>query len=189
MGLSQWLYRPESDINVPWDKAVLFSFLFPASKNTWNTNSFLSSRNDNVNSEPQKLKSVLNNPFLTKDTNSQRPPLSPSHFTSFLNIIFNSFVVHTVRAVKVKVAQSCPTLLRPHGLYSPWNSAGQNTRVGRLSHSYGRVEWIYKFKLLVFWTHFCNSEFLKMRTWSLVHWSWYFSTKRVTQISSYNLHL
>ena len=30
---------------------------------------------------------------------------------------------------KVKVAQSCPTL-RIHGLYSPWNSPGQNTRVG-----------------------------------------------------------
>ena len=34
--------------------------------------------------------------------------------------------------VKVKVAHSCPTL-RPHGLYSPWNSPGQNTRVGSCS--------------------------------------------------------
>ena len=34
--------------------------------------------------------------------------------------------------VVVKVAQSCPTL-RPHGLYSPWNSPGQNTGVGSLS--------------------------------------------------------
>ena len=34
--------------------------------------------------------------------------------------------------VVVKVAQSCPTL-RPHGLYSPWNSPGQNTKVGTLS--------------------------------------------------------
>ena len=40
----------------------------------------------------------------------------------------------------VKVTQSCPTLcdpmsesLRPHGLYSPWNSPGQDTGVGRLS--------------------------------------------------------
>ena len=31
---------------------------------------------------------------------------------------------------KVKVAQSCPTLCDPHGLYSPWNSPGQNTGVG-----------------------------------------------------------
>ena len=89
MGLSQWLYRPESDINVHWDKAVLFSFLFPASKNTWNTNSFLSSRNDNVNSEPQKLKSVLNNPFLTKDTLTPKDLLclhliSLPFWTSFL---------------------------------------------------------------------------------------------------------
>ena len=34
--------------------------------------------------------------------------------------------------VKVKVAQSCLTL-RPHGLYSPRNSPGQNTGVGSLS--------------------------------------------------------
>ena len=32
----------------------------------------------------------------------------------------------------VKVAQSRPTL-QPHGLYSPWNSLGQNTGVGSLS--------------------------------------------------------
>ena len=37
-----------------------------------------------------------------------------------------------VASVKVKVAQSCPTLW-PHGLYSPWNSPGQNTGVGSLS--------------------------------------------------------
>ena len=34
--------------------------------------------------------------------------------------------------MKVKVTQSCPTL-RPHGLYSPRNSPGQNTGVGSLS--------------------------------------------------------
>ena len=34
--------------------------------------------------------------------------------------------------MKVKVAQSCPTL-RSHRLYSPWNSLGQNTGVGSLS--------------------------------------------------------
>ena len=33
--------------------------------------------------------------------------------------------------VKVKVAQLCPTM-RPHGLYSPWNSPGQNTGMGWL---------------------------------------------------------
>ena len=36
---------------------------------------------------------------------------------------------HIVGKVKVKVAQSCLTL-RPRGLYSPWNSSGQNTGVG-----------------------------------------------------------
>ena len=37
-----------------------------------------------------------------------------------------------------KVAQSCPTL-RPHGLYSSWNSLGQNTGVGSLSP----LQWIF----------------------------------------------
>ena len=37
-----------------------------------------------------------------------------------------------VSYMKVKVAQSCPTL-QPHGLYSPWNSPGQNTGVGSIS--------------------------------------------------------
>jgi len=35
--------------------------------------------------------------------------------------------------MKVKVTQSCPTLCDPHGLYSLWNSPGQNTGVARLS--------------------------------------------------------
>ena len=35
-------------------------------------------------------------------------------------------------ALKVKVAQSCPTLW-PHGLSSPWSSPCQNTGVGSLS--------------------------------------------------------
>ena len=34
--------------------------------------------------------------------------------------------------VKMKVTQSCPTL-QPCGLYSPWNSSGQNTGVGNHS--------------------------------------------------------
>ena len=36
------------------------------------------------------------------------------------------------KKVKVKVAQLCLTL-RPHGLYSPWNSPGQNAGVGSRS--------------------------------------------------------
>jgi len=38
-----------------------------------------------------------------------------------------------VGSPKVSVAQSCPTLWDPHGLYSPWNSPGQNVGVGSLS--------------------------------------------------------
>ena len=34
---------------------------------------------------------------------------------------------------EVKFAQLCPTICNPHGLYSPWNSPGQNTGVGSLS--------------------------------------------------------
>ena len=36
----------------------------------------------------------------------------------------------------VHVQQSCPTLRDPHGLYSPWNSLGQNTGVG--NHPFSR---------------------------------------------------
>ena len=39
----------------------------------------------------------------------------------------------SMKKMKVKVTQSCPTLLRHHGLYSPWNSLGQNAGVGSLS--------------------------------------------------------
>ena len=41
--------------------------------------------------------------------------------------------------VKMKVAQSCLTLCDPHGLYSPWNSPGQNTGVGSLSLLQGLI--------------------------------------------------
>ena len=35
--------------------------------------------------------------------------------------------------IQVKVAQCCPTVCRPYGLYSPWDFPSQNTEVGRLS--------------------------------------------------------
>ena len=41
-----------------------------------------------------------------------------------------SSLVASLYTVKVKVTQSCPTLVT---LYSPWNSPGQNTGVGSLS--------------------------------------------------------
>ena len=49
---------------------------------------------------------------------------------SMNKINFLSYVEERT-VVVVKVAQSCPTL-RPHGLYSPWNSPGQNTGMGSL---------------------------------------------------------
>ena len=42
------------------------------------------------------------------------------------------FSSNTARWVKVTVAQSCLTLCKAHGLYSPWNSLGQSG-VGSLS--------------------------------------------------------
>ena len=50
---------------------------------------------------------------------------------SMNKINFLSYVEERTGVV-VKVAQSCLTL-RPHGLYSPRNSPGQNTGVGSLS--------------------------------------------------------
>ena len=40
----------------------------------------------------------------------------------------------TLLEAKVKVTQSRPTLLCPHGLYSPWNSLSHDAGVG--SHSF-----------------------------------------------------
>ena len=37
------------------------------------------------------------------------------------------------KCMKVKVAQLCLTLCDPMGLYSPWNSPGQNTGVSSFS--------------------------------------------------------
>ena len=40
---------------------------------------------------------------------------------------------NTYTLSEMKVAHLCSTLLRPHELYSPWNSPGQNTEAGSLS--------------------------------------------------------
>ena len=48
----------------------------------------------------------------------------------------SSFTAHHVFKVHLCVCESCSVTfdsLRPHGLYSPWNSPGQNTGVGSLS--------------------------------------------------------
>ena len=59
----------------------------------------------------------------------------PRDWTQVSHIAGRCFTAWATRGalkVKVKVAQSCPTL-RAHGLYSPWNSSGQNTGVGSCS--------------------------------------------------------
>ena len=44
-----------------------------------------------------------------------------------------------MECMKVKVAQSCPTLCDPMDYTNPWNSPGQNTGVGSLS----LLQWIF----------------------------------------------
>ena len=55
------------------------------------------------------------------------------NFIHLLNIRTIIFKYLPAPEVKVKVAQSVSDSLRPQGLYSPWNSLGQNTGVGSLS--------------------------------------------------------
>ena len=45
----------------------------------------------------------------------------------------NTCCIIPSKQVKVKVTESYPALCDPHGLYSQWNSPGQNTGVGSLS--------------------------------------------------------
>ena len=58
----------------------------------------------------------------------------PESSNSSSILVFVSTIDKTLNTpeVKVKVAQLCPALWH-HGLYSPWNSPGQNTGVGSLS--------------------------------------------------------
>ena len=42
------------------------------------------------------------------------------------------FPILLFSSISLQVAWSCPSLCNPHGLYSPWNSPGQNTGVGKL---------------------------------------------------------
>ena len=62
------------------------------------------------------------------------PSLFCSHHSLLLksSALFDSLLARW----KVKLGESCPVIsdsLWPHGLYSPWNSPGQNTGVGSLS--------------------------------------------------------
>ena len=65
----------------------------------------------------------------------------------------------------VKVTQSCLTLLWPHGLYSPWDSLGQNTGVGSLSllqASFLSRDWIQVSRIAGrFFTNWAVREALK----------------------------
>ena len=63
------------------------------------------------------------NPELRVITTSIVNSNKPINYPQKYNFIF--------KVVKVKVAQA--DSLRPSGSYSPWNSPGQNTEVGRLS--------------------------------------------------------
>ena len=69
--------------------------------------------------------------------------------------------------MKVKVAQSCPTLCELHGLYS-WNSSGQNTGVGSLSLLQGssqpRDQTQVSCIVVGFFTNWATREALEMNT-------------------------
>ena len=73
--------------------------------------------------------------------------LSQSSHESYYSFIFVGFPARTFAFffssfsfkpyIEVKVPQSCPTSLRPHGLYSPRNSPGQNPEVDSFSFFQG----------------------------------------------------
>ena len=53
-----------------------------------------------------------------------------------MEIYFYTPLIHS-ESEKVKFSHSCQTLWQPHGVYSPWNSPGQNTGVGSCSFLQG----------------------------------------------------
>ena len=56
------------------------------------------------------------------------------HWSILWEFLHNqSYYLRTEVKMKVKAAQSCLTLCNPMDYYNPWNSPGQNTRVGSLS--------------------------------------------------------
>ena len=58
------------------------------------------------------------------------------HKATFLDDGTSSKIDYGGGYMNVKESESCSVVsdsLRPHGLYSPWNSPGQNTGVGSLS--------------------------------------------------------
>ena len=73
--------------------------------------------------------------------------LSLQYFLLFRNVDNNLLLqpekmilaksTHRWRSPSVSESRSVVSTLRPHGLYSPWNSLGQNTGVGSLPFSRG----------------------------------------------------
>ena len=55
-------------------------------------------------------------------------------FIHFMTVNFMKLKFHENESESRSVMSNC---LRPHGLYSPWNSPGQNTSVGSLSLLHG----------------------------------------------------
>ena len=60
-------------------------------------------------------------------------------FTTYIMSKGLIYIKDSWKVKKLKVAQLCPTLCNPHGLYSSWNSPGQNPRVNSLSLLQGIV--------------------------------------------------
>ena len=74
--------------------------------------------------------------------NATVPPKSEKklglgRFLCYPSLVFSTF--STMKILKVKVAQTCPTLCDSMDwLYSPWNSPGQNTGVCRVAFPFSR---------------------------------------------------
>ena len=65
------------------------------------------------------------------------PPLFWAPYLVFMVKANSGFLHFKVDRKKVKVSESCLILCNPMGLYSSWNSPGQNTGVGSLSLLWG----------------------------------------------------
>ena len=77
-----------------------------------------------------------------------RVPFSPHHVQHLLFVGF--FMITTVTSVKSE-SEGCSVVsdsLRPQGLYCPWNSPGQNTRI---------LEWVALVRYCSFDLHFSSN--------------------------------
>ena len=77
----------------------------------------------------------------TANITPRRRELINSKYPNQLFTIISLVLLITLMFVN-HISESCSVVsnfLWPHGLYSPWNSPGQNTRVGSLSH----LQWVF----------------------------------------------